>query len=112
MKETIKYNAVKVKVQLQVCNNLDVQHTLGGDYRSLGGELEFTMQQIRIFESKPQGDPTRQILEAWDKKDGNTLFKLMNAIRKLERDDIMELLEPEMERLSRECNCENCGGIN
>ena len=47
----------------------------------------------------------------WDNKGNHYLVDLVKILREMERDDVADLLQKEMDKKGAQCNCPECGHI-
>lgn len=60
---------------------------------NLAGHLEFTTTDIKNIELNPD-EATQNTLHQWGQKDGSTVDVLINILKKMKRDDCVQVLKP------------------
>ena len=78
---------------------------------TLAGYLEFTTNEIKNFELEVN-EATQNVLYQWGQKDSSTVDFLINVLKKMKRDDCVQVLKPwetdEAEGTVRECEEKRC----
>ena len=91
-----------------VCVKLDQSLKGMGNWRHVGEKLGFTHQEIEVFREEfltPDGSPSTVMLQALQAKSPEfTVAEFVNIlqIRKIQRFDIVDILEPYVYELFRE----------
>ena len=60
---------------------------------TLAGYLEFTTNEIKNFELEVN-EATQNVLYQWGQKDSSTVDFLINVLKKMKRDDCVQVLKP------------------
>ena len=90
---------------MRICKLLNMINVLERDYRSVAANLGYKVIDIHMFSQ--EGNATKSLLFDWSIGKGNTAEKILNILIKMDRDDIVELLNKEFEN----CNCQNCASL-
>ena len=77
-------------VMLQLCEKLDIEQTLGGDYRYLAAH--FDMPDDHIMRISQGQNKTRKVLNWMGRNLRNTVTKLRKVLVKIRRDDCVEII--------------------
>ena len=86
----MKLDELNADIYDQVCHAL--RHSIfGKGYRTLAGEMGYKEKDLRNFDLKE--DPARALLDNWGVKSGNNVEKLFQMLSKLERDDVIEIIQ-------------------
>ena len=80
-----------------LCNLLNTHKTLG--YVKLA-----VIQDVKLF--KWTDNPAGTLLETWGTKRGNNIIELIKLLQQMERDDLGEKLQKELNKVS--CPCASC----
>ena len=105
-KKKLKITEIDIDVFMKICGLLNMIHVLGGDYRTLAGKLGYNVIDADMF--KQEGNATKSLLLHWSRRSKwNTAEKILNILKEMERDDIVQLLNKEFEN----CNCQNCASL-
>ena len=105
-KKKLKITEIDIDVFMMICSLLNMIHVLGGDYRTLAGKLGYNVIDADMF--KQEGNATKSLLLHWSRRSKwNTAEKILNILKEMERDDIVQLLNKEFEN----CNCQNCASL-
>ena len=91
-----------------ICQKLTDRNMVatGMGFTTLAGKMGFSEEEFKEFEACDK--PCESMLKAWSSRDarGNNVLKLMDLVKKMKRDDIVELLKAELEKV--ECHCREC----
>lgn len=80
-----------VNVSIELGNLLNPKSSK--NWVTLAGYLDFTTTEIKNFELNPS-EATQSILYQWGQKDGSTVDFLINVLKKMKRDDCVQVLKP------------------
>ena len=75
----------------KICRMLNVERFLGGDFKTLAGELGMTNQNIKLISER--GNPTEEVLTWWETKKCATTHYFRQILQKMGRDDVVEELD-------------------
>ena len=78
-------------VMLQLCKKLDIEQSLGGDYRYLAAH--FRMPNDHIMRISQEQNKTREVLNWIGRNPGNTVAKLKQILVDMRRDDCVEIID-------------------
>ena len=78
-------------VMLQLCKKLDIEQSLGGDYRYLAAHFHMPNDDITAI-SQGQ-NKTREVLNWIGRNPGNTVAKLKQILVDMRRDDCVEIID-------------------
>ena len=87
-KLTIGY--LNVTVYETICEELN-KPTHDKDYKALAGQLGCTAGELKTFQL--QQDPADALLSHWASKPDNDVNKLIESLKKMERNDLVKILE-------------------
>ena len=89
-KATLSVLGVNSLAYAKLCTELN-KPVYGKDYKALSGHMEYTAGFMKTFELEK--DPADALLTHWATKCGNNVKKLIGMLKKMERDDLVEMLE-------------------
>ena len=86
--------------QAYICEKLDVRVPFGNDYRALADEIGMSPQQIKNGNGKGEEvlNPIEQILQWWGSKNDPTVRRLVEILRVLNREDVVEIIMKEYQQ--------------
>lgn len=109
VRKTLKITSIDPDEFRRICNLLNIPRVLGGDWRSLAGKLRYTVLDINIFEqTKNLNGPTGCFLQQWDSDGDHFADEIIKILKGMNRDDVVNVLEAEIQKICQGCNCENC----
>ena len=74
-----------------ICQELNVPRSLGGDYKTLAGLIKMENYMIRIIETK--NNPAEEVLHWWETQSSATVPNLRKHFEKMRRDDLVNILD-------------------
>ena len=77
-------------VILQLCEKLDIEQKLGGDYKYLAAH--FRMPNDHIMRISQEQNKTREVLNWIGRFPGNTVAKLRQILVNIQRDDCVDII--------------------
>lgn len=83
---------------------LNTKNDLGIGYTTLGGLMGYSAQKVNEFESKD--NPSKRLVEFWSLTKSNTALKLIELLKSMGRDDIVDILQNDLDKL--DCHCAKC----
>ena len=86
----VHFNKLQAKTRQAICKKLNIRSVIGGDFRILAGELNMPNDDIAIISQKD--DAAEQLFRWWEPKREATVGKLQEILRRMERDDILDIL--------------------
>ena len=89
-KERLTISGLNATVYKTICKELN-KPIHDKDYKSLAGQLGYTAGKLKEFEQQP--DPADALLSHWATKSENEVNKLIEILNKMERDDLVKILE-------------------
>ena len=113
-KKLLKIDHIDPSVVNKACNLLSIHQVMGNDWRGLAGKLNYSFTDVKIFESQsnPKSSPAESMLCDWSSKGNrNNLESLVEALRKIKRQDVIELFQEEIDKKGEFCNCDDCGHL-
>ena len=78
-------------VRQKICKLLNVRRTLGNDFRTFGAKLGMSNEDIKLISSAK--DPAEEVLTWFEKKTTATVQKFLEILKRMKRDDVVDLLE-------------------
>lgn len=109
VRKTLKITSIAPDKLREICNLLNIIRSLGGDWRSLAGELGYTALHVKTFElTRDSNGPTGDLLLQWDGIEGHFADEILKILKGMERADVYTVLEAEIKKKCQGCNCENC----
>ncbi|XP_071942364.1 myeloid differentiation primary response protein MyD88-like [Antedon mediterranea] len=88
--------ALSIKTRTQMSLHLNPPLPLGNDWKMLAGELGFEYLETENFNRKD--DPTGSVINQWSTKGDSTFKKLLDALKFIERLDVINSVTKYMER--------------
>ncbi|XP_069778274.1 myeloid differentiation primary response protein MyD88 [Narcine bancroftii] len=85
---SVPVTALKFTVRKKLALFLNPKNVVAADWRELAEEMGFHYLEIRNYDRLE--NPTGKLLEEWQAKDGSSVGKLMELLRKVERENILE----------------------
>ena len=73
-----------------VCEQLNIKIT-GRDYRTLASKMRYPVKLVKVFELRES--PADSILSHWGTEAENDVNKLIEILREMGRDDLVEILD-------------------
>ena len=100
-KRKLTIDHIPRKIFHLLCTKLDTLSCLYDDYRLLADELKFPPQEISILMSGKE--PTCELLNTWFKRKGDeaTVEVLLGVFQKMERQDLLQLLQSWVENCAK-----------
>ena len=89
-KERLRIHHLNTIVYDTICTELN-RPIHGRDYKALAGRLGYTAGNVKTFELGV--DPADALLSHWGMTPDNDVNKLIKILKKMERDDLVEILE-------------------
>ncbi|XP_051879369.1 myeloid differentiation primary response protein MyD88 isoform X2 [Pristis pectinata] len=89
---SVPVTALRVAVRKRLALLLNPKKMVAADWTELAEEMGFHYLEIRNYDRLE--NPTGKMLDEWEAKDGSSVGKLLELLRKIERDDILEDLTP------------------
>ena len=87
---------IDYETRQKICEKLDIGMILGNDCRGLAVKIGMSYKQVRIFwKGKGEGkvlSPTDEVLQTWQGRKDSTVRRLVEVVRGLERDDVVEVI--------------------
>ena len=74
-----------------ICQELNVPRSLGGDYKTLAGLIKMENYMIRIIETK--NNPAEEVLHWWETQSSATVPNLRKHFVEMSRDDLADILD-------------------
>ena len=87
---TKKPSKLNASVYRNVCTKLN-QEIEGKDWNTLAGLMEYSNEFVKNL--KRNVDPAGALLSDWETKSGHDVKKLIGLLNKIERNDIIELMQ-------------------
>ena len=75
----------------QICRELNVPRSLGGDYKTLAASLIMSSTDINLIEKKD--NPAEEVLKWWETKGQATVGKLQSLFEEIKRHDLVSILK-------------------
>ncbi|XP_070562816.1 uncharacterized protein [Ptychodera flava] len=77
----------------QICNSLNIEQLLHGDWRDLAGELGYTQHEVQVLKNKD--NPCDALLQKWSCQGDSTVAQLIEVLLRpnLSRQDVVTLIE-------------------
>ncbi|XP_070562804.1 uncharacterized protein [Ptychodera flava] len=77
----------------KICNNLNVESVVAGDWRDLAAEIGCSMEEVRVFSSSR--NPCGEVLHYWSTRCPVTIKELIEVLQRpsLDRKDLVSLIE-------------------
>ena len=88
--ENVSIKDLNSLVMLQLCKNLDIEQSLGGDYRNLAAQ--FGMPSDHIMRISQGQNKTREVHNWIGRNPINTVAKLRQLLDNLRRHDCVEII--------------------
>ena len=89
-KERLTISGLNAKVYETICKELN-KPIDDKDYKALAGHMGYTAGELKKFQLKR--DPADALLSHWATKSDNDVNKLIEILKKMERDDLIKILE-------------------
>ena len=78
-------------VRQKICKLLNARRTLGNDFRTFACKLGMSNEDIKLISSAK--DPAEEVLTWFEKKPTATVQNLLEILKRMKRDDVVDLLE-------------------
>ncbi|XP_067834862.1 myeloid differentiation primary response protein MyD88 [Heptranchias perlo] len=91
--------ALNFAVRKKLALFLNPKSVVAADWTGLAEEMGFDYLEIRNYERLD--NPTEKLLQDWQGKEGTSVGSLLELLKKIERDDILEDLTPAIEEHCR-----------
>ena len=89
--DNVSIKDLNLLVMLQLCEKLDIEQSLGGDYKYLAAHFHMTNDHIiRISQGQ---NKTREVLNWIGRNPRNTVAKLRQILVDIRRDDCVEIID-------------------
>ena len=80
------------EVYEEICEELDVFSLLNNNWKKVAEEMGYSqINEVKKFERKVS--PTHALLSDWGKKEDNNLNRLIEILKKIERYDIIDIIQ-------------------
>ena len=76
---------------LKLCKKLNIESTVGCDYRYLAAHFDMSSDDIRLISQEK--DQTQEVLKWIGQKPQNTVAKLRETLVEMERDDCVAIID-------------------
>ena len=87
---TERPSKLNASVYINVCQKLN-QEIGGKDWKTLAGVMGYNNEFVKNL--KRNDDPAGALLSDWETKSGHDVKKLIGLLNKIERNDIIELMQ-------------------
>lgn len=87
-----RWKDVSLLSRARVCRMLDPAHPFGKDWCLLALQLGLTEEVASIDQSTDGLSPTHKLLSSWDTLESSTVASLVDALRGIGRDDVVEVV--------------------
>ena len=109
-KKLLKIDHIDPSVVNRACNLLNIHQVMGIDWRGLAAKLKYSYIDVKIFEG--ESNSAESLLRDWSSKGNrNNLESLVEALREINRQDVIGLFQEEIDKKGDRCNCDNCGHL-
>ena len=110
VKKGLKIRDINRVIFRKACSRLNAHQVLGRDWQDLAGELGKTVGDVLEYECEK--DPAGSMLSAWDDENKrNYVEGIVEALRNINRSDVIQLFQEEIDKKGKTCNCHECGRI-
>ena len=89
-KERLTISGLNATVYETICKELN-KPIHDKDYKALAGRFGYTAGELKTFQL--QRDPADALLSHWATKSDNDVNKLIEFLKKMDRDDLVKILE-------------------
>ena len=90
-RENVSIKDLNSLVMLQLCEKLDIEQKLGGDYKYLAAHVR--MPNDHIMRISQEQNKTREVLNWIGRNPTNTVAKLREILVEMRRDDCVEIID-------------------
>ena len=105
-----KFFDMNVEVCRKICQKLKDNVDTGMGYVTLAGKMGFSKNQVTSFER--EGDVCEKMFRCWtDIGTENNVLKLRDLVESMQRADILELLDSELQDAKDKCGCSECVNV-
>ena len=109
-KKLLKIDHIDPSVIIRACNLLNIRQVMGNDWRGLAGKLKYSYTDVKIFEG--ESNSAESMLRDWSSKgDRNNLESLLEALQEINKQDVIQLFQKEIDKKGESCNCQECGHL-
>ena len=88
-------SALNPLARQQICRKLDIEHPVGGDYKTLASKFIMSTENIQIISQT--SNPTDNVLAWMGRKPINTIAKLRRELVAMERDDCVQIIDESLQ---------------
>ncbi|XP_072904822.1 myeloid differentiation primary response protein MyD88 [Hemitrygon akajei] len=96
----VPLSALNVAVRKKLALFLNPRSVVAADWTELAEEMGFNYLEIRNYDRLE--NPTGKLLDEWGSREGSSVGKLLELLRKIEREDILEDLMTPIEKYCKE----------
>ena len=87
---SVRFNMLQARTRHAICKKLNIRRVIGGDFKTLAAMLNMSNDDIAIISQKD--DAAEQLFRWWELKREATVGKLQKILRRMRRDDILDIL--------------------
>ena len=88
----LKIGDLNAETHRQLCRKLNIDVS-DKDWRTLAGRMKYTTQQVKEFAR--DANPADKLLDSWSTGEGHDVASLIELVKAMNRNDLVELLESE-----------------
>ena len=97
----LSVNQLHASTIFNMCKKLNIKMPIGGDFKTFAGEIEMPYDDVILISQ--QTNPAEEIFKWWFPKKEATVVNLQKILKKMPRDDILEILDkdPKVQAFSK-----------
>ena len=97
----LSVNQLHASTIFNMCKKLNIIMPIGGDFKTFAREIEMPYDDVILISQ--QTNPAEEIFKWWWTKKEATVLNLRNILKRMARDDILEILDkdPKVEAFSK-----------